>query len=53
MARDFKTEEYSCVFVCVCVRVCGGGGRGRVKEYISRTPHSPPQFLRSQNNSLS
>ena len=21
MARDFKTEEYSCVCVCVCVRV--------------------------------
>ena len=64
MARDFKTEEYSCVCVCVCVRVyvyvrvcvcvCVWGGRGRVKEYISRTPHSPPpQFLRSQNNSLS
>ena len=67
MARDFKTEEYSCVCVCVCVCacacvcvcvcvrvcVCVGGGRGRVKEYISRTPHSPPQFLRSQNNSLS
>ena len=51
MARDFKTEEYSCVCVCVCA--CVWGGRGRVKEYISRTPHSPPQFLRSQNNSLS
>ena len=38
MARDFKTEEYSCVCVCVCVF---GGGRGRVKEYISCTPHSP------------
>ena len=22
MARDFKTEEYSCVCVCVCVCVC-------------------------------
>ena len=48
MARDFKTEEYSCVCVracvcvCVCVCVCGGGGGGPVKEYISRTPHSPP-----------
>ena len=43
MARDFKTEEYSCVCVrvCACVCVCLGG-RGRVKEYISRTPHSPP-----------
>ena len=40
MARDFKTEEYSCVCVCVCV--LGGGGGVRVKEYISRTPHSPP-----------
>ena len=40
MARDFKTEEYSCVCVCVCV--FGGGGGGLVKEYISRTPHSPP-----------
>ena len=47
MARDFKTEEYSCVCVCVCVRVCvcvwgGGGAPPRDKEYISRTPHSPP-----------
>ena len=40
MARDFKTEEYSCVCVCVCV--FGGGGGARVTEYISRTPHSPP-----------
>ena len=61
MARDFKTEEYSCVCVRACVRVCVrvcvcvcGGGGGPVKEYISRTPHSPPpQFFRSQNNSLS
>ena len=57
MACDFKTEEYSCVCVCVCVRVCVRacvcvcvcvcvwGGRGRVKEYISRTPHSPPPSI--------
>ena len=46
MARDFKTEEYSCVCVRACVCVCvGGGGGGRVKEYISRTPHSPPPPL--------
>ena len=47
MARDFKTEEYSCVCVCVCVRacVCVWGERGRVKEYISRTPHSPPPSI--------
>ena len=54
MARDFKTEEYSCVCVracvraCVCVRVCvcvWGGGGGPVKEYISRTPHAPPHHF--------
>ena len=43
MARDFKTEEYSCVCVCVCVRVCvcvwGGGG---VSKSTSHAPLTPP-----------
>ena len=41
MARDFKTEEYSCVCVCVCVRVCGGGGGG-VSKSTSHAPLTPP-----------
>ena len=64
MARDFKTEEYSCVCVCVCVRVyvyvrvcvcVFGGGEGACQRVHLTHPSlpPPPQFLRSQNNSLS
>ena len=31
-----------CVCVCVCVWGGGGVGGGGVKEYMSRTTHSPP-----------
>ena len=61
MARDFKTEEYSCVCVRACVRVCVrvcvcvcGGGEGGLSKSTSHAPLTPPpQFFRSQNNSLS
>ena len=47
MARDFKTEEYSCVCVCVCVRVCACvcvclGGEGGVSKSTSHAPLTPP-----------
>ena len=43
MARDFKTEEYSCVCVRACVCVCmGGGGEGGVSKSTSHAPLTPP-----------
>ena len=46
MARDFKTEEYSCVCVCACVRVCVCvcvfGGEGGVSKSTSHAPLTPP-----------
>ena len=58
MARDFKTEEYSCVCVCacvcvcvcacvrararVCVCVCVFGGEGGVSKSTSHAPLTPP-----------
>ena len=65
MARDFKTEEYSCVCVCVCACVCACvcvcvcvcvclGGEGACQRvHLTHPSLPPPQFLRSQNNSLS
>ena len=44
MARDFKTEEYSCVCVCVCVCVWGGGGGG-VSKSTSHAPLTPPPSI--------
>ena len=52
MARDFKTEEYSCVCVCVCVRVyvyvrvcvcvCVWGGEGACQRVHLTHPSLPP-----------
>ena len=43
MARDFKTEEYSCVCVRACVCVCVWGGReGGVSKSRSHAPLTPP-----------
>ena len=39
MARDFKTEEYSCVCVCVCVF---GGGEGSCQRVHLMHPSLPP-----------
>ena len=53
MARDFKTEEYSCVCVCVCVCVrvcvcvcvCVCGGGGGVSKSTSHAPLTPPPSI--------
>ena len=51
MARDFKTEEYSCVCVRACVRVCVRvcvcvwGGRGACQRVHLTHPSLPPPSI--------
>ena len=58
MARDFKTEEYSCVCVRACVRVCVRvcvcvwGGEGGLSKSTSHTPLTPPPLNFSEARTI-